>query len=177
MTLGTGSSRIRNFSKLAGLDWLAPDYSTLHRRQKHIDISISYQKSHGGLHLLIDRTGLKFLGEGEWKRRKHQAEYRRQWRKLHIGIDAETLQIRAVQLTANNISDSQVLAICLIKFHRLNELIQFIQMELDTKHCRQVIADRKVNAVIRATKECKTVERFEDKFNRTIWKKWSGYHR
>ena len=53
--------------------------------------------------------GLKFLGEGEWKRKKHQPEYRRQWRKLHIGIDAETLQIRAVQLTANNISDSQVL--------------------------------------------------------------------
>lgn len=36
-------------------------------------------------HLLIDSTGLKFLGEGEWKRKKHQPEYRRQWRKLHIG--------------------------------------------------------------------------------------------
>jgi hypothetical protein len=40
---------------------------------------------------------------------KHQPEYRRQWRKLHIGIDAEMLQIRAVQLTTNNVSDSQVL--------------------------------------------------------------------
>ena len=59
--------------------------------------------------LIVDSTGLKFLGEGEWKRKKHQPEYRRQWRKLHIGIDAETLQIRAVQLTTNNISDSQVL--------------------------------------------------------------------
>lgn len=39
---------------------------------------------------------LKFLGEGEWQRKRHQSEYRRQWRKLHIGIDAETLQIRAV---------------------------------------------------------------------------------
>jgi predicted secreted protein len=70
---------------------------------------ISYQKSSDGLHLLVDSTGLKFLGEGEWKRKKHQPEYRRQWRKLHIGIDAKTLQIRAVQLTTNNVSDAQVL--------------------------------------------------------------------
>ncbi len=41
--------------------------------------------------------------------KKHGPEYRHQWRKLHIGIDAETLQIRAVQLTTNNVSDSQVL--------------------------------------------------------------------
>ena len=40
---------------------------------------------------------MKFLGEGEWKRKKHGPEYRRQWRKLHIGIDAKTLQIRAVR--------------------------------------------------------------------------------
>ena len=40
---------------------------------------------------------MKFLGEGEWKRKKYGPEYRRQWRKLHIGIDAKTLQIRAVQ--------------------------------------------------------------------------------
>jgi len=52
---------------------------------------------------------LKFLGEGESKRKKHGPKYRRQWRKLHIGIDAKTLQIRAVQLTTNNVSDSQVL--------------------------------------------------------------------
>ena len=100
---------VQSLIKLCGLDWTAPDYSTICRRQKQIDIAISYQKSHEGLHLLIDSTGLKFLGEGEWKRKKHQPEYRLQWRKLHIGIDARTLQIRAVQLTTNNVSDSQVL--------------------------------------------------------------------
>lgn len=59
--------------------------------------------------MLVDYTSLKFLGEGEWKRNKYQPDYRLQWRKLHIYIDAETLQIRAVQLTTNNINDSQVL--------------------------------------------------------------------
>lgn len=41
----------------------------------------------------MDSTGMKFLGEGEWKRKKHGPEYRRQWRKLHIGIDAKTLSV------------------------------------------------------------------------------------
>ena len=99
---------VQSLIRLCGLDWVAPDYSTLCRRHKHIDIAISYQEYRDGLYLLVDSTGLKFLGEGEWK---HQPEYRRQWRKLRISIEAKTMQIRAVQLTTNNVSDSQVLGI------------------------------------------------------------------
>lgn len=91
---------------------------------------IGYQKSGDGLHLLVDSTGLKFLGEGEWK---YGSEYRRQWRKLHIGINAETLQIRAVELTTNNVSDSQVLKIYLIKFHMKNKWTQSMLMVLMTQ--------------------------------------------
>ena len=100
---------VQSLIKLCGLDWTAADYSTICKRQKHIDIAISYQKSSGGLHQLIDSTGLKFLVEGECKRKKHQSKYRRQWRKLHIAIDTETLQIRVVQLMTNNVSNLQVL--------------------------------------------------------------------
>ena len=74
---------------------------------------------------------MKFLGEGEWKCKKYGSEYRRQWRKLHIAIDAETLQIRAVQLTTNNVSDSQVLEDLLAQIPL--ELILFIQMVLMTQ--------------------------------------------
>ena len=92
---------------------------------------------------------MKFLGEGEWKRKKHGPEYRRQWRKLHIGIDAETLQIRAVQLTTNNVSDSQVLGDLLAQIP-LDERIDSVYTDgaYDTKHCRQVILDRDAHAVI-----------------------------
>lgn len=100
---------VQSMIRLSGFNWTAPDYSTLCRRQKHIDIEISYQKCRDGLHLIVESTGLKFLGEGEWNRKKHQSEYRRKWRKLHIGIDTKILQIRAVQLTKNNMSDAQVL--------------------------------------------------------------------
>ncbi len=133
----------------------------------------------------------KFLGEGEWKRKKHGAEYRRQWRKLHIGIDAKTLQIRAIQLTTNNVSDSQVLG------DLLNQIPQDEQIDsvytdgaYDTKQCRQVIADRQAHAVIPPRKNAKpwkdtkssSLERNEllrtvKHLGRTLWKKWSGYHR
>ena len=177
--------------KLCGLNWTATDYATLCRRQKTIDIAISYQKSRDGLHLLVDSTGLKFLGEGEWKRKKHQPEYRRQWRKLHISIDAETLQIQAVQLTTNNISDSQVLGDLLDQIP-LDERIDSVYTDgaYDTKCCRQVISDRQAHAVIPPRKNAKpwkdskinSIERNEllqtvKHLGRTLRKKWSGYHR
>ena len=182
---------VQSLIHLCRLDWTAPDYSTICRRQKHIDIAINYQKSSNGLQLLVDSTGLKFLGEGEWKRKKHQPEYRRQWRKLHIGIDAETLQIRAIQLTTNNVSDSQVLGDLLDQIPQ-DEQIDSVYTDgaYDTKQCRQVIADRQAHAVIPPRKNAKpwkdtktsSLERNEllrtvKRLGRTIWKNWSGYHR
>jgi hypothetical protein len=69
------------------------------------------------------------LDEGEWKRKKHQPEYCRQWRKIHICIDAKTLQISAFQLSKNNASDSEVLVDLLDKFHKGSRLILSIQIE------------------------------------------------
>lgn len=147
---------VQSLIRLSGLDWLAPDYSPLCRRQKHIDITISYQKSSDGLHLLVDYTGLKFLGEGEWKCKKYQPEFLRQWRKQHIGIDAKTLQIRAVQLTTNNVSDSQVLWDLLNQIPP-NERIDSVYTDgaYDTKCCRQIILDRDAHAVIPPRKNAK----------------------
>ena len=149
---------VQSLIKLYGLA-AALDYSTLCRRQKHIDIQISYQKSNDGLHLLVDSTGLKFLGEGKWKRKKHQPEYHRQLRKLHIGIDAKTIQIRAVQLITNNVSDSQVLGDLLDQIPN-NERIDSVYTNgaYDTKECCQVIVDRQAQQLY-TQKKCKALER------------------
>ncbi|ENW04909.1 hypothetical protein F934_01641 [Acinetobacter beijerinckii ANC 3835] len=64
LTLRMTSGFVQDLIKICGPDWTAPDYSTLCRRLKHIDISICYQKSSDGLHLLMESTGLKFLGKG-----------------------------------------------------------------------------------------------------------------
>jgi hypothetical protein len=87
LALRQAMGMVESLLKLAGLSWPVPDYSTICRRQKTLKVRIPYRPAAQGLHLLVDSTGLKMMGEGEWKRKKHGAEYRRQWRKLHIGID------------------------------------------------------------------------------------------
>jgi len=61
------------------------------------------------LNLLIDSTGIKAEGEGEWNARKHGGPKRRIWRKIHIGIDEETLEVRAVEVTSIIIGDAPML--------------------------------------------------------------------
>ena len=68
---------VQSLLKLAGLDWPVPDFSTVCRRQKRLSVETGYQRASGGLPLLVDSTGIKMLGEGEWKTRKHGADYHR----------------------------------------------------------------------------------------------------
>ena len=57
----------------------------------------------------MDSTGIKVEGEGEWHTRKHGGSKRRVWRKIHLGIDEQTLEVRAVQITGSHIGDAPVL--------------------------------------------------------------------
>ena len=99
---------------------------------------------------------MKFLGEGEWKRKKHQPEYGRQWCKLHIGIDAETLQVRAIKLKINNVSNSQMLGDLLDQISQEEQIDSvYTDGAYDTKQCRQIIADRQAHAVIPPRKNVK----------------------
>jgi len=109
LPLRQATGLVASLLKLADLDWPVPDYTTLCRRQKALPVVLGGRPSSGSLHLLVDSTGIKMTGEGEWKTRKHGASYRRQWRKVHIGIDAETLDIRAIEVTTNAIGDAPVL--------------------------------------------------------------------
>lgn len=63
--------------KLAGLDWEVPDFITVSRRQKHLWVTIVAQSTTTGLHLLVDSTGIKMPGEGNWRTKKHGDDYRR----------------------------------------------------------------------------------------------------
>ncbi len=62
---------VASLLRLAGLDCPVPDYSTLCRRQKTLQVQISYRRADGPLNLLVDCTGIKFLGDGEWQARKY----------------------------------------------------------------------------------------------------------
>ena len=83
-----------------------PDFSTLCRRQKTLKVSLPYRGSQGPLHLLIDSTGIRAEGEGEWHARKHGGSKRRVWRKIHLAIDEHTLEVRAIEVTSSDVGDA-----------------------------------------------------------------------
>jgi hypothetical protein len=94
---------------LLGLDLAVPDHSTLSRRAEALEVPRPCSRSGGRVHLLVDSTGLRLCGPGEWWIEKHGTRRCRSWRKLHIGMDAETGQILPTELTTHDVDDgSQV---------------------------------------------------------------------
>jgi Transposase DDE domain len=91
---------------LLGLDLAVPDHSTLSRRAKTLEVPRPRRAGTGPLHLLVDSTGLKLGGAGEWLIEKHGTSRRRSWRKLHIGVDAASGEIVAVAVTRRDIDDA-----------------------------------------------------------------------
>ncbi len=91
------------------LDLPVPDHSTVSRRLSSVEIELPVQKSESARHIVVDSTGLKVYGEGEWKTRQHGISKRRTWRKLHLGIDETTGEIISAVVTTNDYHDSQVL--------------------------------------------------------------------
>jgi Transposase DDE domain len=86
-----------------------PDHSTLSRRAETLAVPNLSPNPRRPVHLLVDSTGLRLCGPGEWLVEKHGTRRRRSWRKLHIGVDAETGQILASELTTSDVDDgSQV---------------------------------------------------------------------
>jgi hypothetical protein len=103
---------IGSILQLLGLDLAVPDHSTLSRRAETLKVPRPCSSSTGQVHLLVDSTELQLCGAGEWRVEKHGTRRRRSWRKLHIGVDAETGetgQILASELTSSEVADgSQV---------------------------------------------------------------------
>tara|TARA_R110000782_G_scaffold268047_1_gene364007 strand:- start:14434 stop:15090 length:657 start_codon:yes stop_codon:yes gene_type:complete len=149
LPLRKATGLVASLLRLADLDWPVPDYTTLCRCQKTLPVTLGGRPSSGGLHLLVDSTGIKMMGEGEWKTRKHGASYRRQWRKVHIGIDAETLDIQAIEVTTNAIGDAPVLPDLLAQIPK-DEKISSVGGDgaYDTKKCHAAIAEREAQAII-----------------------------
>lgn len=68
---GQSLGLVQSLLHMAKLDWRVPDFSTVNRSQKTQQVQLPYRSSTTALNLLVDSTGIKFLGEGEWKRKKH----------------------------------------------------------------------------------------------------------
>ncbi len=87
-----------------------PDYTSINRRHRklHIDIHRSAKVRKGKMYVVVDSTGAKVYGEGEWKVRQHGWSKRRTWMKIHLSIDEHTGQIEGCQTTTNAVDDAEV---------------------------------------------------------------------
>ena len=174
----------------AGLDWPVPDASTLCRRQKTLAVQIPYRRADGPLNLLVESTGIKFLGDGEWQARKHGVQGRRQWRKVHLAMDPATSDIRAVEFTPSRDGDSPVLPELLDQVPQ-DEPIGTVTADgaYDTRRCHTAVLEREAVPIIPIRKNGRPwkddgpaarvrneILRATRHYGRAFWKRWTGYH-
>ena len=161
-------------------------YSTLSRRARALSLSLATSNKQTK-HLVIDSTGLKVYGEGEWQVRTHGKQKRRRWRKLHISMDAATQQLTAAAITDKDMLDRNA----------LSELLEQTAGEVervcadgayDFEQCYQAIKGHDARALIPPRKDAviRGKSPFEQRdenvrgihqLGRKRWKRESTYHR
>ena len=103
LTLRATQGLLDSLFELMNVPLCAPDYSCVSKRAR--TVAVAYRQPSKGriTDLVIDSTGLKVFGEGEWKVRKHGAEKRRVWRKLHLAVDSATHDIVAAEVSLEDV--------------------------------------------------------------------------
>lgn len=172
--------------QLLHIDLPTPHYSTLCRRSATLQVAIPRQKAAQPIHLVIDSSGLKIFGEGEWKTRFYDIERRRTWRKLHIGVNAQSGEVVAAALSDNELLDR----------HALPELLSQVDSEIkhvaadgayDYRTCYEAIWERsakplippKLRSVAAGDRKMRDRDRNVERAKHLGVKKWkrlSGYH-
>lgn len=156
MALQQTTGFVESQLRLIGPDWAVPDFSTLSRRQKNLKVNTPYRGSDDPLPLLIDSTGIKTEGKGEWNARKHGGSKQRVWRKIHIGIDKKSLEIRAAEFTTRNVGDAPTLPELLDQIPPDQEITSVTaDSAFDTRKCHDTIAARGATAIIPPRKNAK----------------------
>jgi hypothetical protein len=85
-----------------------PSYSQICRRAQLLGKDLKHLTKRKVTDLVIDSTGLKVYGEGEWKVRQHGYSKRRTWKKLHLAICPDSNEILFVKLTDNKTPDHKI---------------------------------------------------------------------
>lgn len=181
----------RSLIKLLGVELSVPCYTTLCRRRRSLAVALPRRKQTAPLHLVVDSTGIKVYGEGEWKVRQHGVSRRRTWRKLRLGVDEVSGELVAVVVSTNSFKDSQILP----------DLLEQVEDEItqvsadgayDSRNCYDAIRHREARAAIPPQKRAKIWQHGNTKAQRHIrdenlrkirskgraaWKRESHYHR
>lgn len=176
--------------ELLKLDLTAPDHSTLSRRRGQLTVTLPVQKLRSTRHLVVDSTGIKVYGEGEWKVRQHGWSKRRTWRKLHLCVDAATQEIVAASATTNDYSDGEMLPELLVDLP--GRIVQVsADGAYDQRQCYAAINQHAARAAIPPRKGAKIWQHGNRREERLVrdenlrriravgkrhWKQECGYH-
>ena len=182
---------LQSLFDLMGVTLPVPHYSTLSRRQQTLDIQLPKRQPGEGVHVVVDSTGVKVFGEGEWKVRQHGSTKRRTWKKLHVGVDEATGDILAATVTDNSVADHEELSDLL---DQIDEPIKQVSADgaYDKRKSYDAIGKRQATATIPPRRGARIWQHGNTHAQRLIrdenlrairkhgWKAWKqsrGYHR
>lgn len=137
----------RSLMRLMGLDLPIPDHSHLSRRARTLVVQIPRRDRTGPIHVVVDATGLKVFGEGEWTVRQHGVGKRRTWLKVHLAVDAHAKDVIGVEVTTAAWTDGEV-------FGALVEQVDGVIEQIDadgayaTREAYKVVAQRQATLVV-----------------------------
>jgi len=185
---------IMSLMTLMGMDVPVPNYSTLSRRRKHLQVELPRKHRGKGFHVVVDSTGLKVFGYGEWYARKYYPKPDQKprknphlWRKVHIGVDEATGEIVAVVTTEKDEHDKTMLPDLL---DQIEDPVEQVTADkgydyvscyeaIETIGAHPVIPPRR-NATIHRNRQFANrdahVRRIRE-VGRKAWKLETGYHR
>jgi len=182
---------LESLFKLMKLDLPVPDHSTLSRRRGELSLTLPVKKAKQARHVVVDSTGVKVYGEGEWKVRQHGWSYRRTWRKLHFGVDEASLEIVSACASTNDVSDAEMLPVLLTSAESKIRQVSG-DGSFDQRKCYDAINQHRARATIpprrgariwqhgnrRAERQVRDENlRRIRQIGRKAWKRESGYHR
>jgi hypothetical protein len=190
LTLRTTEGFARSLFELRDLALPVPDYTTLCRRATTVRITLP-RRATGPLPLVLDSTGLKVYGEGEWKVRQQGSSTRRTWLKLPLAIDPQTHEIQAAMVSDPGVRDEAMVPPVLEQVENPLESLagdgaydrRTVSAELDRRNARAVIPPRRDAKIWRHGHSAGPGLAGDENLRRIRqigWKGWkeeSGYHR
>lgn len=196
LTLRGVEGFINSLFEAMSVKLVSPDYSTLSIRQETLSVDIRTKTDLDNIdepvHVVVDSSGAKVYGEGEWKVRQHGWCKHRTWRKFHVGIDEKTKKIKAAEITGNDTGDCEVLETLL---RQINNPIDQVDADgaYDKRVCYDVLNELHISHIaIPPQKNAKIWQHGNSKqerltrdenlrriraVGRKTWKEESGYHR
>jgi hypothetical protein len=176
--------------RLMGVNLPCPDHTTLSRRNATVEVRRQIDRApQGSVCIIVDSTGLKVCGQGEWHSQKHGEKKGKRWKKLHIGVDDQGQIVASIATESHEQDPSQVPEL-LDQIDR--EIERFIgdgiydkepvytAVEKHSPGARVIIPPRK-DAVLSPTASTQPTQRDQhlleiEKAGRFAWKWTSGYY-